>query len=116
MFLEKVSNLLSSVQNLEIEASEQSVFAGQSISIGCHLTVASYALPGALLKLRDTAPDFQIELKHDLSRNIQMEIQRGRLDLGIAINPVRVPDLVISDLASILFRFGAKRESFLRIL
>ena len=87
-----------------METNDQSVFAGQSISVGCHLTVASYALSEALLKLRDTAPDFRIELKHDFSRNIQMEIQKGRLDIGVVINPVRVPDLVI-------FRLGVDRVS-----
>ncbi len=112
IFLRKVSSLLSSVQNLEIEANEQNVFAGQSISIGCHLTVASYSLPDALLKLRETAPDFQIELKHDFSRNIQMEIQKGRLDIGIVINPVRVPDLVISRLGFDLVSVWSKAGDF----
>lgn len=97
-FLNKVNQLLSSVQNLEVEQGSQSIFAGQSISIGCHLTVAAYTLPEALGSLRKAAPDYRIELRHDLSRNIQMEVQRGRLDIGVVINPVRVPDLVISKL------------------
>jgi DNA-binding transcriptional LysR family regulator len=57
-------------------------------------------LPAALAALQKTAPDFQIELRHDLSRRIQHEVQRGRLDLGIVINPVPVPDIVLSKLSS----------------
>lgn len=98
LFLEKVNGLLSSVRSIEAEDSPQTVFAGQSISIGCHLTVASYVLPLALSALKKSAPDFRIELHHDLSRNIQSEVQRGRIDIGVVINPVRVPDLVISKL------------------
>jgi DNA-binding transcriptional LysR family regulator len=112
VFLKKVSRLLSSVQNLEIEANEQSVFGGQSISVGCHLTVASYTLPKALLKLKESAPDFRIELKHDFSRNIQMEIQKGRLDLGIVVNPVRVPDIVVSRLGFDLVSVWSKAGQF----
>lgn len=100
LFLGKVLGLLSSVRNLETEASERNVFDGQRISVGCHVTVASYTLPRALSLLKKSAPDFQIELRHDLSRNVQSEIQWGRLDVGIVINPVPVPDLVISKLGT----------------
>lgn len=99
LFLAKVKELISSVQNLETDPSEDQIFKRQSISVGCHLTVASYTLPKALSMLAKTAPDYRIDLRHDLSRNIQMEVQRGRLDLGIVINPVRVPDLVITKLS-----------------
>lgn len=99
LFLTKVQSLLASVQNLEITPQPSNVFGGQSISIGCHLTVAAYTLPTALGDLSKKAPDFNIELRHDFSRNIQMEVQRGRLDVGIVINPVKVPDLVITKLS-----------------
>ncbi len=49
--------------------------------------------------MQKIAPDFNIDLRHDLSRNIQMEIQRGRIDVGVVVNPVRVPELVISRLS-----------------
>ncbi|RYZ90740.1 MAG: LysR family transcriptional regulator [Proteobacteria bacterium] len=98
LFFEKVKGLLASVRSMETTDDPQSVFAGQSIAIGSHLTVASYVLPKALAALKKVAPDFRVDLHHDLSRNIQSEVQRGRLDIGIVINPVRVPDLVITKL------------------
>lgn len=100
VFLSKVNGLLAAVQDLEPESKATSVFGGQSISIGCHLTVAGFTLPKALARLQKSAPDFRIELHHDLSRNVQMEIQRGRVDVGVVINPVRVPELVISRLSA----------------
>ncbi|MCO5113839.1 MAG: LysR family transcriptional regulator [Bdellovibrionaceae bacterium] len=99
LFFSKVNDLLYTVKDLEAEEGSQTVFGQQSMSLGCHITVASYTLPLALSKLKTTAPDFKVELKHDLSRNIQTEVQRGRIDLGVVINPVQVPDLVISKLS-----------------
>jgi DNA-binding transcriptional LysR family regulator len=78
---------------------EAQAFAGRSITIGCHPVVASYVLPEALQKLEKSAPDFQVLLKHDLSRNIQLGIQKGVIDVGIIINPIPSPDLVIKKLA-----------------
>lgn len=98
LFLGKVGGLLASVQNLDMDSASDTIFGGQSISIGCHVTVASYSMPQALATLQKTAPDFRIELRHGSSRSIQSEIQHGRLDIGIVINPVRFPDLVISRL------------------
>ncbi len=100
LFASKVNDLLLSVQGLEIDKNEQEVFGGQTISIGSHMTVATYTLPQALASLRKIAPDFRVELRHDLSRNIQVEVQQGRIDVGIVVNPVQVPDLVISKIGT----------------
>jgi DNA-binding transcriptional LysR family regulator len=84
----------------ELDVNDQAgpVFAGRSISIGCHPLVAQYALPRAMARLRQEAPDYRVELRHDLSRTIQMQIQRGDIDIGVVINPTPVPDLVIRKL------------------
>jgi len=70
-------------------------FGGRVITIGCHPTVASYCLPEALKELHKKAPDYKVNLRHDLSRNIQSEIQQGRIDIGVVVNPHPSPDLVI---------------------
>jgi DNA-binding transcriptional LysR family regulator len=98
-FLFKAQKALQSFNDLDLSNSSENLFAGRSISIGCHPTVAQYSIPKALLYLKEKAPDYKIELKHDLSRNVQNEIQRGHLDIGIVINAVEVPDLVIKNLA-----------------
>ncbi|MDD4975910.1 MAG: LysR family transcriptional regulator [Bacteriovorax sp.] len=99
VFLNKAQILVQSIDNLEITNDKENVFGGRTITIGCHSTVAQYSIPKALSYLKKKAPDYKIELRHDLSRNIQTEIQRGNIDIGIIINPIEVPDLIIQKLA-----------------
>jgi DNA-binding transcriptional LysR family regulator len=99
IFLSKALVLLQSIDGLEISTEKENIFNGRTIVIGCHATVAQYSIPRALSYLHKSAPDYKIELKHDFSRNIQAEVQRGHIDVGIVINPVEVPDLVIFKLA-----------------
>lgn len=99
VFLGKAQKALQSFNELDISASTENIFGGRTITIGCHPTVAQYSIPKALSYLKAKAPDYKIELRHDLSRNIQAEIQRGHIDIGIVINPAEVPDLVIRKLA-----------------
>jgi DNA-binding transcriptional LysR family regulator len=68
-------------------------------------------LPRFFGELHKIAPDYQIELVHDLSRNIQLKVQKGELDVGLVINPVRVPDLVIKTLAKDVVKvWGLKKD------
>ena len=71
----------------------------RTITIGCHSLIASYFLPTAFRLIQNENPNCQIQLHHDLSRNIQMEVQRGKIDVGIVVNPLPSPDLVIKQLA-----------------
>jgi DNA-binding transcriptional LysR family regulator len=100
VFLTKAQDLLRSLQDLEFPTDKETIFAGRSITIGCHVTVAQYTLPKALRHIRAAAPDYRVELRHDLSRNIQADIQRGAIDVGIVINPAEIPDLVIQKLTT----------------
>ena len=99
LFLRKAQHAIQAFHELDISLESDSIFSGRTITIGCHPTVAQYSVPKALSYLKQKAPDYKIELWHDLSRNIQVEIQRGSIDIGIVINPVEVPDLVIQKLA-----------------
>jgi DNA-binding transcriptional LysR family regulator len=94
----KAKKVLDSIELLDWNESDDAIFRGRSISIGCHSTVASYSLPKSLFYLAKKAPDFQIEIKHGFSRDIQIAVQNGLIDVGIVINPSRAPDLVISKL------------------
>lgn len=100
IFLKKAKALMDKVRELDLSAESQSVFNGQSIVIGAHPTVAQYTIPKALPLIEAQAPDFKIELRHDLSRNIQSDIQRGTIDIGVVVNPIRVPDIVILKVAT----------------
>ena len=100
LFLEKAKEAIAALNSLDLSKDDSRIFSGKSISIGCHSAVARYSIPKALTILKEKAPDYKIELRHDLSRNIQMEIQRGKIDIGIIINPVPVPDIIITKLAT----------------
>lgn len=100
VFLGKAQSLIRSLHDLEFPTDKETVFAGRTITIGCHVTVAQYTMPKTLKYIRAMAPDYRVELRHDLSRNIQADIQRGTIDVGVVINPAEIPDLVIQKLAT----------------
>jgi len=97
--LPKVKDILNELKFLKISTTKN-IFDNRVIKVGAHATVASYTLPKALKNLEKLAPDYKIELIHSHSRHIQAEVQRGRVDIGIVVNPIKVPDLVIQNLSS----------------
>jgi DNA-binding transcriptional LysR family regulator len=97
--LPKVQGILNELKLLK-PSSTKNIFNNRVIKIGAHATVASYTLPMALKTLEKVAPDYKIDLIHSHSRHIQAEVQRGRVDIGIVVNPIKVPDLVIQNLSS----------------
>lgn len=97
--LEKSRPILASIVDLQSVNISKAPYRGGGLVIGCHPLVASYSIPRALNQLDQVAQDFKIELRHDLSRHIQTDVQRGRIDLGIVVNPAPAPDLVIRKMA-----------------
>lgn len=67
-------------------------------TIGCHPSVAQYTLPHFFPDLLLEHPDLNIQLQHGLSRYITEQVISLKTDLGIVVNPVRHPDLVITPL------------------
>ncbi len=98
-FLRKAEKVLLTLSELEVSNLQKNLFAGRVVTIGCHATVAQYCIPAALASLRAKSPDFRVELRHDLSRNIQSSIQKGETDIGVIINAVSVPDSVVKKVA-----------------
>ena len=68
------------------------------VKIGCHPSVALYSLPGFLPQILNQFKELEIQLLHDLSRKIVERIISLEIDLGIVVNPVKHPDLVIHKL------------------
>jgi DNA-binding transcriptional LysR family regulator len=66
-----------------------------SYTIGCHESVALSALPGFLPGLLAEYPGLDISLRHDISRRVAAAVIAMEIDIGIVVNPVRHPDLVI---------------------
>jgi DNA-binding transcriptional LysR family regulator len=80
--------------------------------IGCHPSVALYSLGGFLPDLLEKHPKLEVKLLHDLSRKIVESVIRMETDIGIAVNPVRHPDLLIRKLCDdeVTFWVGAGKR------
>ncbi len=67
-------------------------------TLGCHVSVALSSVSQFLPVLLEKHPKLEILLKHDLSRKITEGVISSNIDLGIVVNPIRHPDLVIKKL------------------
>lgn len=68
------------------------------ISLGAHPFVATYTLHRFLPHLLSTHPRLEVQLKHDLSRKILEGVINLSIDIGIVVNPIKHPDLIIQKL------------------
>ncbi len=66
-----------------------------SYTIGCHPSVALYLLGRFLPQLMRDHPKLDVRLRHDLSRKIAEDVISMKIDVGVVVNPVQHPDLVI---------------------
>lgn len=67
-------------------------------SVGMHTTVAQYTLQSFVPQLLEKFPELEFEFQHDLSRKILEKVISRECDLGLVINPVPHPDLVLQKL------------------
>lgn len=67
-------------------------------TLGCHSTIAIYMVSKFLPDLLDKYPKLQVHLKHDISRKITEKIINLSIDIGIVVNPLKHPDLIIKKL------------------
>tara|TARA_R110000868_G_scaffold132381_4_gene343293 strand:+ start:474 stop:1307 length:834 start_codon:yes stop_codon:yes gene_type:complete len=92
--LDKVQGLINSVNDLESVATG-SHLAQQTYRIGCHPVVGRYFLTKSLQQLYRKYQNTTINLIHSHSRDIQTQIQEGKIDIGVVVNPIKNPDLII---------------------
>ena len=69
-------------------------------SLGIHPSVALYTLGDFIPELYKSYPHLELRLEHNSSRIITEQVISHQLDLGIVVNPVAHPDLVIIKLIS----------------
>jgi DNA-binding transcriptional LysR family regulator len=93
--LDKAKSALGIIHNL----GQNQIELVSTIILGCHSVVGSYFLPAFFSKIENVFPEYKVQLKHDLSRNIQLQIQSGQIDVGIVVNAISSPDLVIKKIA-----------------
>ena len=70
-----------------------------SFKIGCHPSLGLNCLSGFLPDLLLDHPKLDIQLEFDLSRKISEQVINLSIDIGIVVNPVQHPDLIIFKLA-----------------
>lgn len=65
------------------------------VTVGCHLSVAHHCIPKFLPGLLNKYPKLEIRMNHDFSYNLIDKIARFEIDIGILVNPIQQPDLII---------------------
>ncbi|MCB0416701.1 MAG: LysR family transcriptional regulator, partial [Bdellovibrionales bacterium] len=94
----QVQGLMREWERIQNEALKDEDELRGRYTIGCHPSVALYALPLFLPKLMRENPELQIRLTHDLSRKITEDVISFKIDFGLVVNPWEHPDLVIKPL------------------
>jgi LysR family transcriptional regulator, cell division regulator len=92
--------LLAGWKKLTVDISKTKEEVSGRFRIGCHSSVAMYALKSVIPEIYRKFPTIEIQLVHQLSRVICEQVISGNIEFGLAINPVAHPDLVIYRLLS----------------
>ena len=95
---QQAKRLLETWEQVRVESLASITQVQGTFTIGCHQSVALYSLGGVLPEILEAHPKLDIHLKHDLSRKITESVISGSIDMGIVVNPVRHPDLIIHKL------------------
>ncbi|EKD53852.1 MAG: transcriptional regulator (LysR family) [uncultured bacterium] len=66
--------------------------------LGCHPSLGLSYLSGFLPELLLTYPKLELQLKYDISRKITESVINLSIDVGLVVNPVKHPDLIIHKL------------------
>lgn len=105
LFMAKVKDLIQQWGALREGIQQSSTEATGRYRIGCHSAVAQYTLTQFLPQLLKEHPKLEIELYHDLSRKVCEQVISFELDIGIVVNPVSHPDLVIKEICTDTIQF-----------
>lgn len=97
-FLKYANQLLSLWQDAKINTQKSTHVVQGNVKIGCHTAVGLYTLSDFLPSLIKQHEKLEITLVHDLSRKICQMVQEHELDLGLVINPMEHPDLILTKL------------------
>jgi DNA-binding transcriptional LysR family regulator len=90
-----VEKLLDDWERVAEKAKDATSLVKGNIKIGCHSSVALYAVKPWIKTLMSKYTDLQLSFEHDLSRKVVEQVISFKLDLAIVINPISHPDLVI---------------------
>lgn len=89
------NQLLQYWQSVKSETLASQYDVQGSYILGCHASVALHSVPGFLPPLLKEYPNLEIKLQHDLSRKIVEGVINLSIDMGIVVNPIKHPDLIM---------------------
>lgn len=112
----ETQKLLAAWESVVSETKKSQTEIAGRFRLGCHPSVAIYALKDVLRKIYDKYPAIELQLVHGLSRLICEEVISGSIDFGIVVNPVRHEDLVIHSLAKDEVCFWKAKNSLSDVL
>jgi DNA-binding transcriptional LysR family regulator len=87
--------LLYHWEEVKVKTLQSTLEVRGQFRLGAHTSVALYTFGYFLPELLEDYPLIDLTLKHDLSRKITESVISMNLDIGIVVNPVPHPDLVI---------------------
>ena len=93
-----VEKLLNEWGRIGDKAKDANKTVKGSVRIGCHESVAMYAVKPWIKNLTKKYEELDVFFHHDLSRKVLEQVVSFKLDLGLVINPVPHPDLVVRKL------------------
>jgi DNA-binding transcriptional LysR family regulator len=115
-FSKKVELLVSDWNALQETFSNEGNKQRSEIIIGSHRSVATYLFPNVLKELDLINQKIDIRLIHDLSRNIQIQVQQGLIDFAVVVNAVPVPDLIIKPVGVDYIKFWKEKSTIADVI
>lgn len=97
--LRECNRLLADWESVVSETRKSETEVIGKYRLGCHPSVALYALDPFLKNLYQEQAGLELELIHGLSRVVCEGVVSGKIDFGLVINPTPHADLVIVELA-----------------
>ena len=94
--VKKLLNIKSDIHSLA-KSDYSNVF---NFKIGCHPIVGRYFLAPFLKDFHKVYSNITTHLFHSHSREIQTSIQSGKIDIGVVVNPIHNPDLIIKKICN----------------
>ena len=92
--------LLQSWEDVRHKAMAAETEPKGTCTIGMHAAVSLYTSGNFIPGLLAAYPKLNIKLVHDLSRKIVEQIVTANIDIGLVINPIKHPDLIINKLCT----------------
>lgn len=92
--------LLQEWENTKSQALSSQQKVQGYFTLGCHPAIAIHSVSGFLANLLEAHPQLELHLKHDISRKITEQVINLSIDIGIVVNPIKHPDLIMQKLCN----------------